>query len=71
VIDGFPARDGIIGDSFDGVLRGPPEARPRPFEITLETPQAAPAHLKEAALVVALQTILTEYRQFIAYAPGL
>jgi len=26
---------------------------------------------KEAALIVALQTILTEYRKFIAYAPNL
>jgi hypothetical protein len=27
--------------------------------------------LKELALVAALQTILTEYRKFIAYAPNL
>ena len=71
VIDGFPAQDGIIRDSFSGVLRGPPVARPRPFEIILETPQSPPSYLKEAAFVMALQTILTEYRQFIAYAPNL
>ena len=28
-------------------------------------------YLKEAALVAALRSILTEYRQFIAYAPNL
>ena len=53
--------------------RGPagPGTRPRPFEITLETPKAGPDFLKRTALVVALQTILTQYRQFIAFAPNL
>ena len=71
VIDGFPAQDGIIRHSFPGVLRSPPQARPRPFDVILETPHAPPSFVKEAALVAALQTILTEYRQFIAYAPNL
>jgi murein peptide amidase A len=71
VIDGFPARNGVIRDAYDGVLSAPPKIRPRPFEIILETPPAPPAFLKECALVTALATILTEYRQFIAYAPNL
>jgi murein peptide amidase A len=71
VIDGFHARDAIIHDSYNGVLCGPPKVRPRPFEIILETPQSPPAYLKEAALVASLQSILTEYRRFIAYAPNL
>jgi hypothetical protein len=71
IIDGFPAQDGIIRDSFPDVLSGPPVARPRPFEIILETPQSPSSFVKEAAFVMALQTILTEYRQFIAYAPNL
>lgn len=71
VIDGFPARDGIIRDSFAGVLRALPAIKPRPFEITLETPHHAPHYLQEAALAVALRTILDEYRQFIAYAQNL
>lgn len=71
VIDGFHARDGIIRDSFTGTLRAPPDAHPRPFEITLESPRAAPEILKEAAFVAALRTILTRYREFIAYAPNL
>ena len=45
--------------------------QPRPFEIVFETPHAAPQYLQEKALVVALQTILTEYRKLIAYAPNL
>ena len=71
VIDGFRASNGVIRDAYDGVLSAPPRVRPRPFEIILETPSAPPAHLKECALVVALQTILAEYRKFIAYAPNL
>lgn len=70
-IDGFRARKGIIRDSYPGVLSAPPKVRPRPFEIILETPQQAPAYLKEAALVAALRMILVRYREFIAYAPNL
>jgi len=71
VIDGFPARDGIIRDSFAGVLRALPATRPRPFEVILETPHQAPQYLQETALAVALRVILDEYRQFIAYAQNL
>jgi hypothetical protein len=70
-IDGAPARDGVVRDSSDGILSAPPKAHPRPFEITLETPKAPPAYLKEFALAMALRTILIEYRKFIAYAPNL
>jgi hypothetical protein len=70
-IDGFRARNGIIRDSYPGALSAPPTARPRPFDIVLETPQAPPSYLKEAALVAALRMILTRYREFIAYAPNL
>jgi len=71
VIDGFRARDGIIRDSFEGVLRAPPVMRPRPFEVILETPHQAPQYLQEAALAVALRAILDEYRAFIAHAANL
>ena len=54
-----------------GVLCAPPRVRPRPFELILESPQAAPAFLKETAFVAALQTILLRYREFIAFAPNL
>lgn len=71
VIDGFPARNGIIKTCYDGVLSAPPKVRPRPFEITLETPQSPPSFLKEAALVAAVRTILVRYREFIAFAQNL
>lgn len=71
VIDGFSARRGVIRDGYEGILSAPPRVRPRPFEIILETPATPPEYLKELALVAALQTILTEYNQFIAYAPNL
>jgi len=71
VIDGFRARNGVIHDAYDGILSAPPRSRPRPFEIILETPRTPPEYLKEAAFVASLQTILAEYRKFIAYAPNL
>jgi hypothetical protein len=72
VIDGFRARNGIIYDAYEGMLSfPPPRVRPRPFEIILETAAAPPSYLKEAAFIAALQTILSEYRKFIAYAPNL
>jgi hypothetical protein len=70
-IDGFRARNGIIRQSYEGVLRAPPTIRPRPFEITLETPQAPPNYLKEASFVAALRMILARYRELIAFAPNL
>jgi hypothetical protein len=70
-IEGFEAREAMIHQSDAGVLSGPPKVRPRPFEITLKTPQFPPAYLKEAALEAALQAILSEYRRFLAYAPNL
>jgi hypothetical protein len=71
VIDGFPARNGIIRNGYDGMLSAAPRLRPRPFEIILETPAEAPTFLKEAAFVASLTSILTTYREFIAYAPNL
>jgi len=71
VIDGFRARNGIIRDCYDGILTAPPKVRPRPFEIILETPAPPPEYLKECAFIAALQTILLEYRKFIAYAANL
>jgi murein peptide amidase A len=71
VIDGFPARDGIIRAGYEGVLRAPSRQRPRPFEIILETPKAAPEFAKQGALILAVQSILDQYRQFIAYASNL
>lgn len=70
-IDGFEASDGIVLAQNSGALSVPPKMRPRPFEIVLETPKSPPSFIKECAFVMALQTILTEYRKFIAYAANL
>jgi murein peptide amidase A len=70
-IDGFHAQDGLIRECYDGVLTAPRRVRPKPFEITLETPGRAPGFVQQCAVVVALRTILTEYRKFIAYAANL
>jgi len=71
VIDGFKARNGVIRESFEGILSAPPKIRPRPFEIILETSATPPNYLKQLAFVAALQSILLEYNKFIAYAPNL
>ena len=71
VIDGFNARNGIIRQGYRGILKAPPKVHPRPFEIVFETPQHAPQFLQEKALVVALHSILTEYRKVISYAANI
>jgi murein peptide amidase A len=71
VIDGFRATDGIICDCFKGVLAPPPAQRPRPFEIIFETPARALLEQQVAATAIALETILSAYRGFIAYAANL
>jgi hypothetical protein len=70
-IDGFPAKNGIIYESFDGVLRSVPGIERPPFELTLETPQKAPLHLQVEAFSAALKTVLVEYRYLQAIAQNI
>jgi hypothetical protein len=67
-IDGFAARDGIIFDQYEGILAAPARIDPVPFEIIFETPALADLNLQVEALVVAIRTILSEYRRLIAFA---
>lgn len=67
-IDGFAARDGIIYDHFEGVLAAPAQMDAVPFEIILETPHRAPIPIQVEAFVIALRTILAEYRRLISFA---
>jgi len=69
-IDGFAARDGIIYQSYEGILAAPMRSEP-PFEIIFETPHHAPMDLQVQALVVAVRTILREYRRLISFAANL
>jgi murein peptide amidase A len=71
LIDGFPASEGIIVQGYQGILCAPPEVSPHPFELILETPQLAPIPLQEQAFVVALLSILAEYRKTMSYAANL
>lgn len=71
VIDGFPARAGLIGDCFPGVLSAPPEQHPKPFDLIFETPACAPLAQQVAATVAALDAIIATYPGFIAYAQDL
>jgi hypothetical protein len=70
-IDGFAARNGIITDTFNGVLRAPDMPGHPPFEITFETPGKAPLHHQVEAFSAALQTILVEYRGLISLAQNI
>ncbi len=70
-IDGFPASNGLIRQCYNGVLSAPPRMKPKPFELLLETPGLAPLLHQQQALVLAMSTILTEYRQLMGYAPNL
>ena len=69
-IEGFRARD-VSYDHYEGGVTDSPQAPTRPFEVILETPGQVPAYLREWAFVLALRSILTEYRKFLAYAPNL
>lgn len=67
-IDGFHAVEGIIHSGYEGILSAPPGAGPAPFEIVLETPQHAPLRLQRHAFLLALHSILAEYRRMISFA---
>ncbi len=71
LIDGFPAREGLISRCYEGVLSNPAELNPVPFEIIFETPQTFPAGQQAAGATAVLFAVLREYRQFIAYGQNL
>jgi len=71
LIDGFAAEKGIIREGYRGILSAPPQVSPRPFELVFETPHLAPVALQEQALIVALLSILAEYRKTVSYAANL
>lgn len=71
LIDGFHAVNGIIRSCYDGVLSAPPETRPAPFEIILESPHLAPLALQRQALVLGVSEIIRQYRRLISFAADL
>jgi murein peptide amidase A len=71
IIDGFPARGGIISECYEGILTSPPDLENAPFEIIIESPAAAPQDRQVEGLVRAVSSILTEYQKFLAFAANL
>ncbi|MDF3059677.1 MAG: peptidase [Rariglobus sp.] len=71
MIDGFEASEGLIHRCFEGVLSAPPQQRPQPFDLIFETPALAPVELQVDATIVALETLLDEYRVFLAHSINL
>lgn len=69
--EGFAAEDGLGEESCQGALAPPPEQRPRPFEVTIETPFAVPMTQQIEAISCALRAALKEYRSFIAQGANL
>ena len=70
-IDGFQAVNGMIHESYDGILCAPPQQIPQPFELILESPALAPLADQRNAFRLALKAILHEYCPFIAYGANL
>ena len=70
-IDGFRAVNGMLYDSYDGILSAPPEQSPKPFEIILESPARSPLEHQRKAFTLALLTVLEEYRRFISLGASL
>ena len=71
VIDGFEANASLICQCHQGVLSAPPDQSPRPFDLIFETPANAPFDLQVGATVAALESIISAYPAFIAYAQDL
>jgi murein peptide amidase A len=70
-IDGFRAVNGMIHESYDGILGAAPQQVPQPFELILESPALAPLADQRNAFRLALKAILQEYCPFIAYGANL
>lgn len=68
MIDGFPARDGVLSQCFKGVLAPPAEWERHPFDLIFETPAHAPLCAQVDATCAALDAILESYVRFMAYA---
>jgi murein peptide amidase A len=58
-------------ENIEGVLGAPQKSQPRPFEITFKVPTTLPSYMNEITFIGVLQTVLNEYREFIAHAPNL
>lgn len=70
-IDGFAAEGGIIREGYFGVLSAPPEQRPHAMEIVFEVPDFVRLDLQVEASIVAVKTILAEYRRLQSFAPNI
>ncbi len=71
VIDGFAARRGVIRECYEGVLTAPPRLARTPFEVIFETPGKLPEAIQARAAADATLTMLSRYRELMAFAEGL
>jgi hypothetical protein len=66
VIDGHPARYGIINEKFPGSLGPLSKGASEPFDITIETPNLFSLRKRVEAQAIAFETVLHEYRAVAA-----
>ena len=70
-IDGFRAVNGMIHESYEGILGAAPQQFPQPFELILESPALAPLSDQRNSFRLALKATLQEYCHFMAYGANL
>ncbi len=67
----FPAWKRVFLNETNELIRAAPGLKPRPFEILITIPRQAPPYLQRAAVNLVLQSILTEYRNFISFGANI
>jgi hypothetical protein len=69
--DALPRWRGRLLDKPNDRIVAAPGIKPRPFEIVITLPRQTPFYSTSAAVSLLLQTILLEYRKFIAFGANL
>jgi murein peptide amidase A len=67
----LPRNHSPLIDGFEGVLSAPRQQRPQPFDLIFETPALSPLNLQIEATLIAIETVLDEYRVFLAHSINL
>ena len=69
--DALPRLRGAVLEKPNELIRAAPGLKPRPFEIVITIPGRAAGLQQRAAVAVLIQRVLTDYRDFIAFAANL
>jgi murein peptide amidase A len=69
--DALPRWKSILLDEPNELIRAAPGLKPRPFEIVITLPKNAPLYRIKTAASLLLQSVLVEYRKFIAFGANI